>query len=171
MYERRVNKKELFGTHSQNKGDDKQFCRFQLHRVKGSLLKLSSSSAVFTLTTKLTQWLSMVHVTAQWIHLFTQTGNCTNRAIVHHLTAVVNPPEHLTQSQRGWVASSLAGCTSLWVDSSSPSSPFVEAANVLQRDQTSCCKTLLTKMTWIVWSWIAPAANSEVRQSRGFSLT
>ena len=108
MYERRVNKKELFGTHSWNKGDDKQFCRFQLHRVKGSLLKLSSSSsAVFTVTTKLTQWLSTVHVTAQWIRLFTQPDNCTNRAIVHHLTAVVRLPcTHLSTRHRakgvGW---------------------------------------------------------------------
>lgn len=36
---------------SQNKGDDSQFFwPFQLSRVKGPLLKLSSSSAVLTLT-------------------------------------------------------------------------------------------------------------------------
>lgn len=56
MYERRVNRKELFGEkRSQNKGNDSQFCPFQLKRVKGLLLKLPSSSTVFTLTTEFTQ--------------------------------------------------------------------------------------------------------------------
>lgn len=87
-------------TGSQNNGDDSQFCPFQLKRVTGPLLKLSSSSAVFTLTTKLTHWLIMVHVTAQWIHLFTQPDNCANRYWLHCAAArwssqtAVHPPEH-----------------------------------------------------------------------------
>lgn len=36
-------------------------------------------------------------------------------------------PEHWTRSRRGWAASSQAGNTSWWEDSSSPESPFVEA--------------------------------------------
>lgn len=66
----------------------------------GPLLKLSSSSAVFTLTTELTQWLITGHVTAQWIHLFTQPDNCANRYWLHCASAwrssrtVEHPPEH-----------------------------------------------------------------------------
>lgn len=57
MKEGLIKKVVVFGgkTGSQNKRDDSQFGPFQLERVKGPLLKLSSSSAVFTLTTRLTQ--------------------------------------------------------------------------------------------------------------------
>lgn len=51
MREGLIKKKEekilfFFGTGSQNKGDDSQFCPIQLYRVMGSFVKLSSSSAI-----------------------------------------------------------------------------------------------------------------------------
>lgn len=66
---------------------------------EGSIVK-TVIITVFTLTTKLTQWLTMVHVTAQWIHLFTQPDNCANRYWLCGASApcsgqtAAHPPEH-----------------------------------------------------------------------------
>lgn len=69
-YERRVYKK----------GKNRrmiQFCSFLLKRVKGPLLKLSSLLCSHW-QQRLTQWLTMTHVTAQWMHRFPPTDNCWN---------------------------------------------------------------------------------------------
>lgn len=65
-----------------------------------------------------------------WLHTRTQMPEsvCTTGKLKWDAgVARCRSPEHWTRSRRGWAASSQAGSTSWWEDSSSPESPFVEA--------------------------------------------